>query len=284
MQYYSKFDSSIALNHQRKYYPFYICSASIIIMKIQYCSDLHLEFTENNRYVNKNPILPAGEILLLAGDILPFALNHLEYSFFDYVADHFEAVYWVPGNHEYYGYDMKKINDPIFEKIRSNIFLVNNQIIIYKEVNIICSTLWSHISPESELLLQKRLTDFAAITVNGEPFLPLHFNQLHETGLAFLKNEISQLAVGSKNIVVSHHVPTFLQYPPKYKKSELSQGFAVELYDLIEDSNVSNWLYGHHHFNTPDFKLGKTTMRTNQLGYTRQHEHGSFKKNAVFEI
>jgi predicted phosphohydrolase len=85
-------------------------------------------------------------------------------------------------------------------------------------------------------------------------------------------------------MVVSHHVPTFLQYPPKYKKSELSQGFAVELHDLIEDSNVSNWLYGHHHFNTPDFMLGKTTMRTNQLGYTRQHEHGSYKKNAVFEM
>lgn len=253
-------------------------------MKIQYCSDLHLEFPENNRYVNNNPILPVGEILLLAGDILPFALNHLEYSFFDYVADHFEAVYWVPGNHEYYGSNIGINSDAIFEKIRSNVFLVNNHKIIHKNVNIICSTLWSYISPESESLLHKRLTDFSTITCNGEPFLPLQFNQLHETGLAYLKKEISQLNIGSKNMVVSHHVPTLLHYPPKYKKSELSQGFVVELQDLIVDSNVSNWLYGHHHSNTPDFMIGKTTMRTNQLGYTRQHEHGSYKKNAVFEI
>ena len=101
---------------------------------------------------------------------------------------------------------------------------------------------------------------------------------------AFLKNEISQLKFDSKNIVVSHHVPTLMNYPPKYKRSELSQGFAAELSDLIVDSNISNWIYGHHHFNTPDFVLGKTVMRTNQLGYTRQHEHASYKRNALFEL
>ncbi len=262
----------------------YLWKNFIPTMKIQYCSDLHLEFPENNRYVNKYPILPSGEILLLAGDILPFALNHLDYSFFDYVADHFEAVYWVPGNHEYYGSDISKTADSVLEKIRSNVFLVNNHTVIHRDVNIICSSLWSHISPESESLLQKRLSDFSAITFNSEAFLPVHFNGLHEKASIFLKKEISQLKSASKNIVVSHHVPTLMNYPPKYKRSELSQGFAAELSDLIIDSNISNWIYGHHHFNTPDFVLGKTLMRTNQLGYTRQHEHASYKRNALFEL
>lgn len=42
-------------------------------MLIQYCSDLHLEFPVNKKYLNANPVKPEGEILLLGGDIIPFA-------------------------------------------------------------------------------------------------------------------------------------------------------------------------------------------------------------------
>lgn len=37
-------------------------------MKIQFVSDLHLEFNENRLYLAKNPLPVEGDVLLIAGD------------------------------------------------------------------------------------------------------------------------------------------------------------------------------------------------------------------------
>ncbi len=77
-------------------------------MKIQYCSDLHLEFQQNSYYLKANPLKPVGDILMLAGDIVPFSIMDKHAAFFKYVSDNFESAYWLPGNHEYYHFDAAK--------------------------------------------------------------------------------------------------------------------------------------------------------------------------------
>ena len=106
-------------------------------MTIQYASDLHLEFSQNSVFIKSNPIEPKGEILLLAGDIVPFNVMHKHADFFSYLSDHFKYVYWVPGNHEYYNSDLVDRCGMLHEKIKDNVFLVNNTSMVHEDVQFI---------------------------------------------------------------------------------------------------------------------------------------------------
>ncbi|MBL0740396.1 metallophosphoesterase [Chryseolinea lacunae] len=243
-------------------------------MTIQYCSDLHLEFSENNNFLKNNPLIPKGEILLLAGDIMPFSRLKKEQPFFDFVADHFEHTYWIPGNHEYYHADCKDRTGPVREAIRSNVTLVNDTVVQHKDVKLICTTLWSHISPENEHLVHQAMSDFLVIQDHGKNFLPASFNRLHDASKTFLTEALKQPA--QKTVVITHHVPTLMNYPEKFRASALNEAFAVELFDLIEASKAQYWIYGHHHQGVPDFKIGDSTLTSNQLGYLKYGEHVGF--------
>jgi predicted phosphohydrolase len=109
-------------------------------MTIQYCSYLHLELPENAKWLKANPIVPAADILVWAGDIIPFVEMDQCTDFFSFLSDHFQATYWLPGNHEYYGGDIMQRNGSFREAIRSNVYLLNNQVEQLEGVTLIFST------------------------------------------------------------------------------------------------------------------------------------------------
>lgn len=252
-------------------------------MKIQYCSDLHLEFPENKALLKAWPLLPVGDILILAGDIVPFSVMDKHNDFFDYIADNFEFTYWIPGNHEYYYSDISQRSGTFSENIRSNVVLLNNQTMIHNKTRFVFSTLWSRIRPAYQFQIERGMSDFYVIKYNGFRFTADRFNQLHSDCIDFIRAELEQSFDG-KTIVVSHHMPTFMNYPPKFKGDVLNDAFAVELSELIEVSKPAYWMFGHLHGDIPAFKIGVTKLLTNQLGYVKYNEHAAFNNDVCINI
>lgn len=250
---------------------------------IQFASDLHLEFPENKNYLKQHPLQPVGDVLVLNGDIVPFKILEKHKDFFQFLSDNFKTTYWVPGNHEYYHFDLSEKCGFLHENIRENVFLVNNTSVVHQGVKLVFSTLWSYIRPSYQWEIERGMNDFYTIKYKGRRFSADHYNQLHAESLAFIQNQVYENAE-HKLAVFTHHCPTLLNYPAQYKGSVLNDAFAVELYNFIHASNIAVWVYGHHHTNTPEFTIGKTKMLTNQLGYVQHQENHLFEVGKVLAL
>jgi predicted phosphohydrolase len=252
-------------------------------MKIQYASDLHLEFPENNAFLGRTPLKVKGDVLLLAGDIVPLSQIDSHNGFFNFLSDNFNVTYWVPGNHEYYHSDIVNKGGYLNEKIRENIFLVNNTMISVGETAFVFSTLWTKIGQDNQMEIELRFSDFHVIRHAGRLLSIKDYNSLHEQSLLFMKEQLPKVSERT-TIVVTHHVPTFMNYPEIFPGDTLNEAFAVELGGLIKETKPDYWIFGHSHANRGDFMIGNTGMLTNTLGYVMYNEHELFDRGRVIEV
>ena len=251
-------------------------------MKIQYCSDLHLEFEHNSKYLSRNPLQVCGDILILAGDIIPLHDEFLNDDFFKFISDNYEKVFWVPGNHEFYYKDITEYSTSYNIKLRKNISIVHNVEIEYQDVRFVFSTLWSKISSKNEKVIEQGVSDFRLITNKSKKLRASDFNLLHEDAFNFIQQSLSRNT--GKTVVVTHHLPSDLCNSPIHANSPINEAFCVDLTKYIENCGANFWIYGHSHFNQKPLFVGDTILLTNQLGYVQSNEHGSFKHNAFISM
>ena len=254
-------------------------------MTIQYASDLHLEFRDNTRYLRENPIIPIGDILLLAGDI-----GYLDddsycvHPFWDWASDNFRQTLVIPGNHEFYkSGDMGTIQNGCISEIRSNVKCYYNTVVTINDIDFILCTLWANIPIENAFITQQNVSDFYRIAYKGRLLTAHSFNQIHHEAFAFLKNAV-KVKNNRKRIIVSHHVPTALCMADEFKNSRINGAFVVELHDFIYDNRIDYWIYGHSHRNMPEIDINGTKMLCNQLGYVQINEHIAFNPISHFEL
>lgn len=78
-------------------------------MKIQYCSDLHMEFHENMRFMKSLPLEPVGDVLVIAGDVgylVDSTIPHLR--FWKWASENYRQALMIAGNHEFYNNSLRR--------------------------------------------------------------------------------------------------------------------------------------------------------------------------------
>src|SRR5688572_10127735 len=106
-------------------------------MKIQFMSDLHLEFPENRLYFKKNPVKAIGDILILAGDIVCDAHREEAADFFEDIQSKFKLIISTMGNHEFYSGEISYAYPSYKHFFAKNHVILNNQALIVKNVKFI---------------------------------------------------------------------------------------------------------------------------------------------------
>ncbi len=253
-------------------------------MKIQYMSDLHLELSDNSRFVKHKDFPVMGNVLVLAGDIFYLRNEFPPLSdFWDWASKAFKQVLIVPGNHDYYGhYDVMERGMSWQWMIRENVGYYQNQVVRIEDTDFILSTFWSHITPLDEYYVARGLNDFRQTEYNGHQLTTDDYNQMHQYCLDFVKGSVSK-SNAKHIVVVTHHLPTTLVVAPHHKGSPLNSAFATEYGDWIADSNIDAWIYGHSHTNI-EAQIGKTRIVCNQLGYVAYGENEHFDDGKHIEI
>lgn len=253
-------------------------------MKIQFASDLHLEFADNSRFLKEHPLTVAGEVLVLAGDIGYLGDdNYSKHPFWNWAADKYDQVVVIPGNHEFYkGFDIDTLYNGWELQIRPNVRCYYNAVIKLNNTDLITTTLWAQIRLEDAYQTESAITDFKRIR-HGERILDwARFNEEHFRCFQFLDESVKS-SKAQHIIVASHHVPSYELNALEFKGSRLNGAFAVEMGDYIAASSINYWIYGHSHRNI-NHCIGKTQCVSNQLGYVLANEHHSFNPGACIEI
>lgn len=236
-------------------------------MKIQLCSDLHLDI---NKYSFDDVITPSADILILAGDIAEQNDDVYE-RFISHCNDRFKTVLVISGNHEYYNSNIKETDECIefLTKQYKNVHYLNNKTYVDSENNLyIGTTLWSNIPQEHGSFIKKSINDYHHI----EDFTTLKSSTLFWDNVFFIEKTLSQSDKYNKIVMISHHSPLLRETSHiQFRDLKTIYAFGNNLNHLMKRCDY--WFYGHTHYNT-NIKYDRCNIISNQLGYVHTDRVG----------
>lgn len=206
-------------------------------------------------------------------------------NFWKWASKNYRQVLIVPGNHEYYNYsDVMERGFQWKWMLRENVGYYQNQVVRIDDTDFILSTLWSHINPNYEYFVWKGMNGFRQIKFGGKLLQVEEFNRMHEISIDFIRKNIEE-STANHIVVVTHHLPTLQVVAAHHRGSVLNSAFASEYDNLIANSRIDAWIYGHSHTNI-DTEIGGTRVISNQMGYIFANEHlmNEFESGKFIEI
>ena len=277
-------------------------------MKINLISDIHLNFADL--------ILPGGDVLIMAGDILEAGhlrlADNLQKNVF--LADQYRrflneelvkynTVLYVLGNHEHYKNDYQDTYNRISKELPSNTHLLEAAGIRIDNVYFFGGTFWTDMNKGDTISmhhLTQSMHDFAGgITLgnginvkasNGKSYYTSKFTPDFAKGIFYSTVEkCKQFVEDHPNdnvVIISHHAPSPQSIHEFYKNDyHMNAGYHSNLDDFIlRHPQIKYFVHGHMH-DPVDYMIGTTRILSNPRGY-KGHEYQAelFNPNFSFEI
>lgn len=255
-------------------------------MAVQIVSDLHLEtYTEGYQSFQ---IIPRAPVLALLGDIGNVEPHRVSLAtFLNTQLRQFQAVLFVPGNHEAY-HSTWPATLQILHSFEAEVTaqrasgemalgeliilnrrayrVVSNVPGVFRSVEIVflgCS-LFSHVPPERSAAVDQAMNDFR---LTGDRWDVYWHNQMHARDLMWLNEAVSSLTVSRSPlftstapelaiIILTHWSPTTdpRSRSPKYgghTSDAIASAFSTDLSSQVcfQSPYVKAWAFGHTHFN-----------------------------------
>lgn len=256
-------------------------------MRLRIVSDIHSEFwdispsnvSKVGRILEK--IVPPKTIdhettLVIAGDLGSMysaqTVGLIE-TCLAHFSKRFRTVLYIPGNHEYYGGNLRD-TDGIIADIAAKFPNVNfgqKMIPGWKGPNIWMFTMWTDFdgeNPASMAAAHMGMNDYRAIKGLRDVTLPTFPDET----LAFHKKtrRLMEEKMGAGDIVITHHLPSRQSLDPAYTSSSVNGAYASSLDELILERKPRIWIHGHTHV-ACDYMIGETRVLCNPHGYGTQY-------------
>lgn len=252
-------------------------------LKIQYLSDIHLEFYDLTKIPRiLSNIKPISDICILAGDIgYPFEKTYE--VFLKGINNKFSHIFLIHGNHEYY--QLKKNKDKTMEEIINkthdiissnnlkNIHFLNNSYYDLGKYRFVGSVLWTQLLNEKYLINDSNHIDNFSIRNN---------NDLHDKNKKFIKDMIDEsIKLNKEMIMITHHLPSYKLNDEKYARyHNYNQCFSSNCEDLIKNP-IKCWFFGHTHVEK-NMNINGIRCVANPIGYIDENPIVDYKK--IIEI
>ena len=248
-------------------------------MRIQYLSDLHIEFHRDGGRSLLKSIKPVGDVLVCAGDYTVLAnYNPQE------LVDAFKMllgiglpVIYVPGNHEHYRGSFKGVQKAL-ESLQDALpelgVLGPGKAIERGSQRFLGGTMWfPYDKGRDTRTAEDYMSDFSQIS-------GFRYNVYQENKL-FL-NWIDQ-ELRPTDVVVTHHLPSPKSTPQAFQHSRLNPFFVCNMEGVILKRQPRLWIHGHTHGRC-DYKIGATRIVCNPHGYPTEDSVYQFRTDAVVEV
>jgi predicted phosphodiesterase len=260
-------------------------------MKLHILSDLHREFGGNFQIPKTD-----ANLIILAGDI-DKGLAGVNWAFNESQRLGKQIIY-VPGNHEYYGYTYKNPNIDLpnlslDSSLNSNVWILNNQLVVTKGIRFLGTTLWSNFRGlgDNNYLQAKEdastfISDYYQIRYNGINLTPNDTERFYNEALTWLHEELDKPFDG-KTVLITHFGPSpqCHNWERHGKPEPVSAYFWSDIEDLIQPNKVDLVIYGHTHSNLR-FEINGVPVICNQKGYKNENtiSDTDFNPEYVIEI